>query len=415
MKYMFFLIMLSVLLGLNSYVFVRALQSLPHIGWLRLVFSVLFWGMLLSFILLMSINDALPAGLWSLFSALGFTWIILVIYFMLFCLCLDIIRGINHFFDIYPQWIKDNYQLTKLILSASAVLIIGIILIRGNYKYNHPDTIRLDITVDKPLPKEGVTLVMVSDVHLGRNIDKSKLKSYVEMINRENPDAVLIAGDLCDMSVKPVIEQNMVEELSALKSKYGVYFASGNHEFYGGDRGAIFEYLSSSGVNVLSDSVVTIGDMITIAGREDMTNIRRKGLAELLKDVDISKPLILLDHQPYNLEETERAGVDLQLSGHTHNGQFWPGNLIVKMIYELPYGYMKRGNTHYYVSSGLGLWGPKFRIGTKSEMVVIKLLPTAAAASSTESASAKAAETTASSKTSSTESATESTSGTFTR
>jgi len=373
MKYMFFLIMLSVLLALNSYVFIRALQSLPHIGWLRLVFSVLFWGMLLSFILLMSVNDALPAGLWSLFSALGFTWIILVIYFMLFCLCLDIVRGINYFFDVYPQWIKDNYQLTKLILSISAVLIVGLILIRGNYKYNHPDTVRLDITIDKPLPEEGLTLVMVSDVHIGNNIGKSQLKRYVEMINEENPDAVLIAGDLCDMSIKPVIEQNMSDELSALKSKYGVYFASGNHEFYGGDREAIFDYLSSSGINVLADSVVTVGDIVTIAGRDDKTNVRRKGVSELLAGVDRSKLLILMDHQPYNLEETEKAGVDLQLSGHTHNGQFWPGSLIVKMMYELPYGYMRKGNTHYYVSSGLGLWGPKYRIGTRSEIVVIKV------------------------------------------
>ena len=371
---MFFLIMFALLLGLNSYVFVRALQSLPHVGWLRLVFSVLFWGMLLSFIITMFINNSLPAGLLSVLSALGFTWIILIVYFVLLCFCLDIIRGVNHFFDIYPQWIKDNYQLTKLILSLSALLIVGIILAIGNYRYNRPDTVRLDITVDKTLPKEGITLVMVSDVHLGGNIGKNQLKRYVEMINGENPDAVLIAGDLFDMSVKPVIEQNMAEEFSMLKSKYGVYFASGNHEFYGGDREAIFDYLSSSGIKVLADSVVVVEDMITIAGRDDRTNINRKDLSELLKDVELSKLLILLDHQPYNLAETEQAGVDLHLSGHTHNGQFWPGNMIVKMMYELPYGYMQKGNTHYYVSSGLGLWGPKYRIGTRSEMVVIKVV-----------------------------------------
>ena len=374
---MFFLIMVAILLGLNSYVFVRALQSLPHIGWLRVVFSILFWGMLLSFFVRMFVNDAMSVGLAAVLSAVGFTWLIAVVYFVLFVLCIDILRILNHFFDIYPQWVKDNYQFTKLILFGVAVVAVGLLFVRGNYKYNHPETVRLDIAVNKPLPEEGLKLVMVSDVHLGSNIDKAQLKRYVEMINGENPDLILIVGDLCDMSAKPMIEQNMAEELSALKSKYGAYFASGNHEFYGGDRKNIFDYLTSSGINVLIDSVVTIGDVVTIAGREDRTNEHRKGLQELLSGADTSKPLILLDHQPYNLGESEDNGVDLHLSGHTHNGQFWPGNIVVKMMYELPYGYMQKGDTHYYVSSGLGLWGPKYRIGTRSEMVVIRLFPIA--------------------------------------
>ena len=366
--------MVAILLSLNSYVFVRALQSLPHIGWLRVVFSILFWGMLLSFFVRMFVNDAMPIGLATVMSAVGFTWIIAFIYFAIFILCIDVLRIVNHFFDIYPQWIKDNYQLTKLILFGVAIVAVGLLFVIGNYKYNHPEAVRLDIAIDKPIPGEGLKLVVISDVHLGSNINKAQLKRYVEMINAENSDLILIAGDLCDMSARPMIEQNMREELSALKSKYGVYFASGNHEFYGGDRDAILGYLSSSGINVLIDSVVTVGDIVTIAGRDDRTNTNRKDLAELLKDIDMAKPLILLDHQPYNLTETEKAGVDLQLSGHTHNGQFWPGNIVVKMMYELPYGYMQKGSTHYYVSSGLGLWGPKYRIGTVSEMVVIRLL-----------------------------------------
>jgi len=370
---MFFVIILSSLLGFSSYVFVRALQSLPHIEWLKVAFSVLFFGMMLSFLVQMFFNNSLSVGFSSALSALGFTWFIAVVYFALFCLCLDILRGVNHFFDIYPQWVKDNYQVVKLILLASGLVIVGSVLIWGNYKYNHPDTVRVDVEVAKALPDEEITLVMVSDVHLGSNIKKSQLKRYVEMINGETPDVVLIVGDLCDMSIKPVIKQNMAEELSSLISRYGVYFASGNHEFYGGDRDAIIDYLSSAGVNVLVDSVVTLGGVMTVAGREDITNTHRKSLTELLEGVDVSKPLILLDHQPYNLKEAEEAGVDLQLSGHTHNGQFWPGNLIVKMMYELPYGYMKKGATHYYVSSGLGIWGPKYRIGTRSEMVVIKI------------------------------------------
>ena len=96
-------------------------------------------------------------------------------------------------------------------------------------------------------------------------------------------------------------------------------------------------------------------------------------LEELMKDIDHSKPIIVLDHQPFNLEESEEQGVDLQLSGHTHNGQMWPLTYITNKIYELSYGYLKKGNTHYIVSSGFGLWGPRVRLGSKSEVLLIDI------------------------------------------
>jgi len=110
-----------------------------------------------------------------------------------------------------------------------------------------------------------------------------------------------------------------------------------------------------------------------VVGREDRSNEKRKTLSELVKGLDKKYPTILMDHQPYHLEEAEKNNIDLQISGHTHNGQFFPGNLFVKKIYELGYGYLKKGNSHFYVSSGLGLWGPQYRIGTESELVVVNL------------------------------------------
>lgn len=110
-----------------------------------------------------------------------------------------------------------------------------------------------------------------------------------------------------------------------------------------------------------------------MVGRDDRSNHQRKKLTEIVSGLDHKKPIILLDHQPFHLKEAEENGVDLQISGHTHNGQFFPGQFFVKRMYDLGYGYMKKGKTHYYVSSGLGLWGPQFRIGTQSEIVVINL------------------------------------------
>jgi len=108
-----------------------------------------------------------------------------------------------------------------------------------------------------------------------------------------------------------------------------------------------------------------------IIGREDRSTPSRKTISELVKNLDKTKPLILLDHQPFHLEEAEDNNIDFQFSGHTHNGQFVPGVFFVNKMYELGYGFMKKGNTNYYVSSGLGLWGPQYRIGTQSELVVI--------------------------------------------
>ena len=113
-----------------------------------------------------------------------------------------------------------------------------------------------------------------------------------------------------------------------------------------------------------------MNDDLYLAGRDDKHNPNRKELKDLLSTT-ANKPVIVLDHQPYHLEDAANNNVDLQISGHTHNGQFFPANLVVKSMFELGYGYLRKGNTHFYVSSGLGLWGPQYRLGSRSEMVVV--------------------------------------------
>ena len=171
----------------------------------------------------------------------------------------------------------------------------------------------------------------------------------------------------------PVIAQHMDEELREIKAPLGVYAINGNHEHYAESPNATAEYLKSAGIKVLRDEVALVDSSFYIVGRNDRSNLRRMNLNDLMKGLDPTKPTILLDHQPYHLEEAEQNNIDLQISGHTHNGQFFPGNLFVKSMYELGYGYLKKGKTNYYVSSGLGIWGPQYRIGTQSELVVIKL------------------------------------------
>jgi len=157
----------------------------------------------------------------------------------------------------------------------------------------------------------------------------------------------------------------------------GLYAITGNHEFIGGAARTI-PYIESKGIRVLKDEMVTLAGGIQLIGRIDRDSFRfyrkeRSTLDELMKQTDTTRPVIVLDHQPFHLSETAKYGIDLQLSGHTHNGQMWPLNYVTEMIYELSSGYKKIRNTNFIVSSGYGLWGPRVRSGSRSEVLVINI------------------------------------------
>ena len=154
--------------------------------------------------------------------------------------------------------------------------------------------------------------------------------------------------------------------------KVPVYACLGNHEYYSGRKEAI-QFYKDAGIHLLVDEAEEVelrGDTILLIGRDDRVNENRKSVKELLSGFSNNRYVILLDHQPYHLEEAEQAGVDFQLSGHTHYGQVWPISWIEEAIYEKAFGALKKGDTQYYISSGIGIWGAKFRIGTRSEYVV---------------------------------------------
>jgi len=169
----------------------------------------------------------------------------------------------------------------------------------------------------------------------------------------------------------------MVKYFTCPKCKDGLLAITGNHEFIGGAKRTI-PYIESKGIRILKDEIVTIQGGIQLIGRLDRDSRRfygkeRLSLEELMKQIDKTKPVILLDHQPFRLEESEKNGIDLHLSGHTHNGQIWPLNYITRKIFELSYGYIKKGSTHFIVSSGYGLWGPRIRSGSRSEVLLINI------------------------------------------
>ena len=368
MRLGFVILALLVLFSFNGYVFLRGWQALPSTV-LRPIYLASIVFLFLSMLVGMIFGSSMPASLGKGISFVGNSYFVIFTYLLLSFLIVDVVRIANYFLEFSSTGLV-GFRLWAMVGTLGlTVIALGI----GNWNFNHPKIVTLNITADKPLQHKELKIVAASDIHLGISIDKKRLQSYVDMINDQHPDIVLLAGDVSDRSMIPVVNQKMDEELRQIKAPLGVYAINGNHEHYAETPNATAEYLKMSGIKVLRDEVSLVDSSFYVVGRDDRSNPKRKNLSELVNGLTPGKPLILLDHQPYHLEEAEQNGIDLQISGHTHNGQFFPGNLLVKHMYELAYGYLKKGKTHFYVSSGLGLWGPQYRIGTQSELVVINL------------------------------------------
>jgi Predicted phosphohydrolases len=367
----FFIIVFVVYLLVNSYIFYRTLQALPDIPALKICFYIVFFIIFFAFLAAMFGRHSLPLGVQKAFYMIGTAWLGVMLYLTLWFLVTDIVSLLNHFFHFLPD------KFTPLLFHKAQVvlgyLLVVVVLSAGYFRFAHPTIVEEKIVVQKDGGSyNGLKIVGVSDLHLGVAIDKGRLDKYVELINEQNPDIVLIAGDLIDHNLLPLEMEKMYEELNRINAPLGTFMCLGNHEYISGLEGAM-KFIDKTNITLLKDSAVLVNDSFWIVGRDDKMNDRRKMISQLVEGIDKTKPIILLDHQPYHLEEAEENDIDLQLSGHTHGGQLWPLNYIVNAIYEVGHGYKKKGNTHVYVSSGLGLWGPEFRVGTQSEMAVIEL------------------------------------------
>ena len=344
---------------------VWTLVPLPSV-WRVALIAVGVVSFLLIFANLSRTIDRLPLWLARLVYDVGNSSIFVLLYLTITFLVLDVLRLLH----IMPSaWLHQNFAMT-------ACIAIGLftVFLLGNIHYYNKAREELHLTTDKPMAGE-VRMVMLSDLHLGYHNPRKELARWVDMINREKPDLVLIAGDIIDISVRPLIEEDMAEELRRIEAP--VYACLGNHEYYSNEPLAE-RFFSDARINLLRDTCTMVGDLCII-GRDDRTNLRRKSVALLASEAapHTGKYTILLDHQPYNLEHAEQAGIDFQLSGHTHYGQVWPVSWITDRLYECAFGPYQRGRTRYYISSGMGIWGGKYRIGTRSEYVVATLSGTA--------------------------------------
>ena len=353
------IILLLVLVSAIGYTAWRLWVILPVS---RLWKSLIAGLYVLCFLLLLvhyGVGDKLPIGLSAATYEISTSWLIVFLYALLLFLALDLARMVR----LLPAtFLKDSVAGTCTVVGA-----IILLLMYGNLHYHHKYREVIEIHADKPLERP-LTVVLASDIHAGYHNRGAELSRWVDLINSESPDLVLFAGDLLDGAIRPAREWHYADIFRRIQAP--VYACLGNHEYITGIDAALSFY-ADAGIRLLRDSSADVCG-IRVIGRDDRSNASRTALEDLAPSGSLFT--LLLDHQPYHLEEAERCGIDFQFSGHTHHGQVWPGNWVTDALFEKAFGEHLRGNTRYYISSGLGIWGGKFRIGTRSEYVVLRIL-----------------------------------------
>lgn len=374
----FITFILGIYLLVNYYIFLRGWQALAGSHSYRLIYEIIFSVLFISYPLSRFLERTFLVKISEPVIWLGSLWLAAMLYFFLAVLSIDIIRAADYFFNFIPEAVFCPCNNIKLLLFIIISSFTFLLIIAGFINARRPVIKKLNLDIQKKVTgMKSLRIAAVSDIHIGMIIKHRMVGRLARMIKSINPDVVLFAGDVIDEVIDPVIKYNLGAPLSEIKAPLGLYGITGNHEFIGGAKKSV-AYIESLGIKMLLDEVVKISDSFYIVGRIDhdiirFTNKKRKELSGLLIDVDTSLPIILLDHQPFNLDKTAACEIDLQISGHTHHGQLWPFNYVTKAIYKISQGYLKKGNTHIYVSCGFGTWGPPIRIGNRPEILDIKL------------------------------------------
>lgn len=316
-------------------------------------------------------------------------------YILMVLFSIDIVRLILKY-AVHASWIQSRIVFAAV--GACCICIVIIISFSGIYHAKHIKVTPYKITVDKSAPDmDSLKIVLLADTHFGYNSGAVHAQEIVDKINEQQPDLVCIAGDIFDNEYDAVREPEKISEiLRTIRSKYGVYACWGNHDLNEPIlAGFTFKhkkedskqlkdprmkrFLQSSNIQLLEDEAVLIDNSFYVVGRKDASLIekieeKRKTPAQLTQKLDKDKTIIVIDHQPKELQDIADAGVDLDLCGHTHDGQTFPGNFTVKFLWENPCGYLQKGSMHNIVTSGSGVWGPAMRVGTDSEICTINLI-----------------------------------------
>jgi len=364
---------------INFYVLRRGAQALEGYPAAKLVFMAAFIALTLAYPLGRVLMSLGRNSLSSPFIMAGSFHMVVMLYGFLGAGLIDLARILNAFVHFLPKSFSARPSPAGLVLFLAVAGITALSIAAGAYNAVRPRTVELDLNIPKRAGGvERLTIVMASDLHLGTLVGRSRLEKVVDSINALGPDIVLMPGDIVDETVTEKIEAEFGAVMRRLRAPLGVFAVPGNHEFYSGLERNL-ACLRACGIKVLEDEAIRVAGAFVLVGRRDPSSLAPKEprlpIGEILAKYgfDDRLPVILLDHQPAHLEEASRAGVDLQLSGHTHAGQLFPLDILNRMVWELNWGYLRKGNTQYYVTSGVGTWGPPVRTGSRPEIVRIHL------------------------------------------
>jgi len=363
----------------NFYIGRRGAQSLASLPAARTVFLVLFIGLALLFPLGRILMSFVKGGPVSLLVEAGTLHLAVMLYGLMAVLAVDVVRLINGFARILPASLAGEGARSGPAVFAAVAGLVVLTIAYGAWNATRLRTVELDLHVPAQAGAvEALTVAVASDLHLGALVGPRRLEKVVERLNALEPDVVLFAGDIVDETVTDEIEAKLGGIMRRLRAPLGIYTCLGNHESYSGLERNV-ACLRSCGVTVLQDEAAEVGGAFVLAGRRDPSSLGKQEQRLSLQGI-LSKsgprrdlPLLVLDHQPLRLEEAEQAGAALQISGHTHDGQMFPIDVINGLIYELNWGLLKKGGTLFYVTSGAGTWGPPVRIGSRAEVVRIRL------------------------------------------
>lgn len=311
------------------------------------------------------------------------------LYIILVIVVVDLVRLIlKYVFHARFLEFRSTFVITGFVCMALIILI-------SVYGILHVGTIKVtpyEVTVNKKVKNmDSLKIVLLADTHFGYSINCRHAQKMVEKINAQDPDIVCIAGDIFDNDYDAISDpEGVCNALKSIKSRYGVYACWGNHDLdepilagftFGGRKKdqadpRMEQLLRDANIHLLTDEAELIDDKFYVVGRNDSSRTHKLGgqrlsPAQLTKDLDLDKPVIFIDHQPKQLQETADAGADLDLCGHTHDGQIFPGNLFIHLFWENSFGYLKKDKMHNIVTSGVGVWGPDMRVGTNCEICPI--------------------------------------------
>ncbi|MCI5649982.1 MAG: metallophosphoesterase [Fusicatenibacter sp.] len=316
-------------------------------------------------------------------------WLGVYVYLLGFTVVMVLIHKILSYSPLYETQLYSQKGLQ--LVGLAGIISISCMTLYGVWHAHQIRLVRYQVKLKKPL---SLRIALVADLHLGYSIGKYQMTRMVELINREHPDLVVIAGDIFDNEYEAIREPEKVAGiLSELHSRLGTYACWGNHDLdekilagftFSGKKEKVpdarFEhFLEEANIQMLSDEAVFLDQSFYLAGRKDPARTEKTGESrctppELLNGMKRNYPILVIDHQPKELQELSEQGADIVLGGHTHDGQIFPGNLVTRRIWKNSCGMLSVGNMYSIVTSGVGLWGPCMRIGTDAEVVMIDVI-----------------------------------------